>query len=262
MKKTALITGGSKGIGRALARQFAADRYDLVLTARTQRELTEAADELSKYYGVSVTTITSDLSDPSAPQALFDQIKNSGVEISALINNAGFGDYGAFRVTDLEKELSMIQVNISSLIHLTKLFLPQMQEHNDGGVINIASTAAFQPGPLMAVYYATKAFVLSFSEALHEELSDFNVTVTTICPGPTRSNFQSRSKISNTRLIRLGIMRMMEADEVAAIGYEAFTKGKGVVIPGKMNWLGAYVARIVPFWISSKTIKILNQRRR
>ena len=182
MKETALITGASSGIGLDLARLFAKDGHDVVLVARSEGKLREIAAELERDFGMTAHVIVADLAKPDAPQTLVAQLP---VDVDVLVNNAGFGVLGPFVETDLAKELEMIQVNVVALTHLTKLLLPPMVARRRGRVLNVASTAAFQPGPLMAVYYATKAYVLSFSEAIADELRDSGVTVTALCPGPT-----------------------------------------------------------------------------
>src|SRR6476646_2219907 len=197
---TALITGASGGIGLELARQFAAHGHDVVLTARHRDTLEAVAGTIEGKYGVKVTVIAEDLTDPDAPQRLFDAIAAENIDIHFLVNNAGFGLGGEFVDTDVRRELEMVQVNIVALIQLTKMYLPAMIKRRSGHVLNLASTAAFQPGPLMSVYYASKAFILSFSEALDEELRNSGVSVTCLCPGATATNFAETAGVGNSKL--------------------------------------------------------------
>src|SRR5919201_510439 len=192
-QKTALITGASSGIGYELTQLFARDGYDLVLLARSQARLAQVADDLQHRYGVAVRVLAYDLAQPTAPTQIVAQLQQEDLAIEALVNNAGFATYGPFVATDLATELEMIQVNVVALTQLTKLLLPGMLQRRSGRILNVASTAAFQPGPLTAVYSATKAYVLSFSEALANEVRGSGVRVTALCPGPTRSGFQRRA---------------------------------------------------------------------
>ena len=243
-KKTALITGGSAGIGFELAKVFAAHGHDVVLVARHLDTLEAAAGKIEGKYGVKAMTLPFDLSNPESPQRLFDVVTGEGLRIDFLINNAGFGLGGEFADTDIDKELDMIQVNVSSLVHLTKLFLPAMIKRKEGRIMNIASTAAFQPGPLASIYYATKAFVLSFSEAIAEELRHTGVTVTALCPGPTHTNFSERAGTEKTRLFTQSVVA--SAEGVARFGYTAMMRGQRVAIPGMANKLIPQGGRILP----------------
>ncbi len=239
---TALITGASTGIGYELAKLFAKDGCGLILVARDRRKLDEVAAEMRKLSGQEVRVIAADLATPSSSEQVF---REAGT-VDFLVNNAGFGLGGDFAHTDLATELNMIQVNVASLVTLTKLFLIPMSERKRGRILNVASTAAFQPGPLMAVYYASKAFVLSFTEAVAEELRGTGVTVTALCPGPTASEFHTRAKIENTKLIKGKMIGMMTAAKVAEAGYRGMLAGKVVVIPGFLNKLGVQSLRIGP----------------
>lgn len=227
--KTVLITGASFGIGYELAKIFAKEKYNLILVARNLEKLNQIKDELQNP-DIQIFTIQKDLSYPNSPKELFDEINKKGLEIDILINNAGFGLLGSFVELDLQTQLDMIQLNITSLVHLTYLVLPQMIAKNSGKIMNVSSTAAFQPGPNMAVYYATKAFVLSFSEALYAELKSKGITVTALCPGPTRTEFQKRARMENINLERSKLIPYMSAEKVAQIGYDGLMKGKRVVI--------------------------------
>ncbi len=243
-KKTALITGGSTGIGLELAKQFAAHGHDLILVARNVDQLEAAAGKIEGKYGVSARTIPMDLVESDAPARLFDTLRADGVHVDFLVNNAGFGLGGEFVDTDIERELDMIQVNCSSLIHLTKLFLPPMLKRKEGRVLNLASLAAFQAGPGHSIYYASKAFVLSFSEAIAEELRRTGVTVTALCPGPTESNFAERAGTHKSRLFTQA--KVASAEDVARFGYAEMVKGTRVAIPGMQNKLMVQAQRIAP----------------
>lgn len=242
--KTALITGASGGIGYELAKLFARDGYNLVLVARSQEKLDAVADELQDNFGSSVKVIIKDLASVTAPHEIFTELQNKGIKIQFLVNNAGFATYGLFAETDLDVELQMMQVNVISLTHLTKLFVGEMIKQREGKILNVASIASFQPGPLMAVYYATKAFVLSFSEAIANELKGTGVTVTTLCPGPTESGFQKRAAMEKSKLING--KKIMDAETVARIGYRGLMKNQTVVIPGLKNKILAQSVRVGP----------------
>jgi short-subunit dehydrogenase len=233
--QTALITGASSGIGYELSKLFARDGFNLVLVARSSGALDRVAEKLRSAFKVSVRTLAKDLSNPRVPAELYADLTRDGITVDVLVNNAGYGVYGKFIETDLGEELGMLQVNMVSLTHLTKLFLPEMVARGQGGVLNVASTAAFQPGPLMAVYYATKAYVLSFTEALANEVKGTGVRVTVLCPGPTRSDFQARAQMEQSRLIHH--RKLMDAGTAAEIGYAGFMKGRPLVIPGTVNKL-------------------------
>lgn len=243
-KQTALITGASGGIGLELARLFAAGGQDVVLVARSEDKLRVLAAELEQRHGATVHVISEDLSEPAAPQRVFDAALDAGVQVDALVNNAGFGLYGAFVETPIERELEMIRLNVTALTHLCKLFLAPMAERGRGRVMNVASTAAFAPGPLMSVYYATKAYVLSFSEALANEMKGTGVTVTAFCPGPTRTGFANAAATGDTRLMHSP--GVMDAAPVARLGFDAMMSGKTVAIPGVQNKLLAESVRLMP----------------
>lgn len=239
---TALITGASSGIGLEMSRLMAADGVDLVLVARSEDKLKNLADELKAHHSVAVDVIPADLSALDAAQTVVDTL--AGKPIDFLINNAGFGDFGAFLERDWAKLNQMIQLNMTGLTQLTHLLLPAMIERGSGRILNVASTAAFQPGPWMAVYYATKAYVLSFSDALSYELRKTGVTVTTLCPGATTSGFQALAEMENSKLVRG--KKLPSSAEVAAFGYKKMLAGRGVVIHGLLNWLMAQSVRITP----------------
>jgi hypothetical protein len=241
MAQTALITGASSGIGLDLARLFAADKYDLLLVARNADKLGEVANELSAEHSIRATAVPIDLSDPAAPEELFRVIDEQRIAVDVLVNNAGFGTHGPFATSDVEQQVRMIEVNVTSLTHLTRLFLPQMLARKCGRILNVASTAGFQPGPLMAVYYATKAYVISFSEAIAAELDGSGVTVTCLCPGPTSTDFHHRAKITETPLFKANTMA---SADVARIGHRAMNKGKRLVVAGFKNKI---LTALVPF---------------
>jgi short-subunit dehydrogenase len=241
--QTALVTGASAGIGRELAKLFAKDGYNLVLVARNGSRLAQFSDELQHQFGISARALAIDLGSGSAPQFLFDQLMHENIAVDILVNNAGYGKLGAFAEVPLEESLGQIQLNITALTHLTRLFLGPMLERKSGRILNVASTAGFQPGPLMAVYYATKAYVISFSEALANELQASGVTVTCLCPGATVTEFQKRAGLEESLLFRL---RPMTSKTVAQDGYRGLMKGKPLVISGIRNWVLAESLRISP----------------
>jgi len=247
-RKTALITGASFGIGLELARIFAREGYNLVLVARSADKLRQLASELEKGHSTRSLILATDLTDPGAPAYVLDQTTRANIQVDVLVNNAGFGQYGLFAENDLEECLRQIQLNVTTLTHLTRLYLPAMIERamiegNTGRILNVASTAAFQPGPLMAVYFATKAYVLHLSEALANELSGTGVTVTCLCPGATTTEFHKRANATGMKLLKFGAM---DARTVAEDGYRAMIAGKPVVISGFRNWLLAQSVRFSP----------------
>nr|WP_257992805.1 SDR family oxidoreductase [Bacillus infantis]MCR6613200.1 SDR family oxidoreductase [Bacillus infantis] len=249
MKKSVLITGATSGLGYDFVKLFAADGYDLILVARDKAKLEEIKRQ---FPDLSVLTISRDLSIAGAAKEVFEEVTAAGISIDVLVNNAGFGLMGPFDELDILKQTEMIQLNISALTELTYHFLPGMKNRpNKARILNVASTAAFQPGPLMAVYYATKAYVLSFSEALAEELADTNVTVTTLCPGATKTNFASVANVEKTKMFS----GAMDSREVAHQGYRNLMAGKRVVITGRSNKLGAYAAKFLPRRTTAKIAK-------
>lgn len=254
----ALVTGASVGIGREFARVFAAEGYDLVLTARTTDALKAVAAECAGA-GAAAHVMPADLADPSEPSRLYDEVRAIGRPLDVLVNNAGFGSHGKFWENDAARELATVQVNVASLVHLTRLFLPAMVARGSGRILNVASTAAFQAGPLMAVYYASKAFVLHFSEAIDAELVGTGVTVTALCPGPTRTEFQKRAGVEDARLFR---GRVMSADDVARVGFDATMKGKRVAIAGAGNAALVFLSRFAPRRVVSVVVRRLNSGNR
>ncbi|MBI3817270.1 MAG: SDR family oxidoreductase [Planctomycetes bacterium] len=240
----ALVTGASAGIGRDFAELLARDHYDLVLVARDEARLRALAAELESRHGVNAFVIASDLSAAGEPARIFELLRSKSIQIGVLINNAGFGTFGLFVESDAAAQTRMIDLNVRALTELTRLFLPDMVARRNGRLLHVASTAAFQPGPTMAVYYATKAYVLSFSEALCNELEGTGVTSTVICPGPTDTEFQSRANMDVSSVKNSGWM--MTSRAVAEAGLRGMRRGKRLVIPGFINLLIAESVRFAP----------------
>jgi uncharacterized protein len=241
---TALITGASNGIGLELAKVHAAKGGNLVLVARNKVKLDELKASLEKQYSIKVYTIGKDLSAPNAAHEVYNETNQNNIRIDYLINNAGFGDFGMFADSDWNKDLQMINLNITALTQFTKLYLKDMLKRGQGKIMNVASTAAFQSGPTMAIYYATKAYVLSFSEAINNELENKGITVTALCPGATESGFQAAAAMEESALVKG--KKLPSSKEVAEYGYAAMIKGKTVAIHGLMNYLMANAIRFVP----------------
>ncbi|MDX1692123.1 MAG: SDR family oxidoreductase [Ketobacteraceae bacterium] len=249
--KYVLVTGASAGIGEEFARQLAGAGESLILVARREERLQALATELQDAHGVSVQTVALDLSRPDAGETLAEKIIQEAWQLKGLINNAGFGDRGKFTELPLERQLNMIQVNVTVLVDLTHRLLPLLQASGDGFIINVASTASFQAGPNMAIYYATKAFVLSFSEALHEELSG-RVQVSALCPGATDSEFAREANMSDTLLFKAGTMSSQ-----AVVKKALQQRRRAIVIPGFKNWFGALLAKLSPRFITRKMAGML-----
>ena len=257
MKNTVLITGASSGIGRALANLFARDGYALVLVARRASVLEEIAAELRAEPGADVRVMPIDLADPAAPMRLAGDLQAAGVTVDVLVNNAGFGMQGAFAALPFERQLQMIHLNVTALAALTRLLLPSMLERGRGGVLNVGSTAGFQPGPYMAVYYATKAFVVSFSEALSDELSGSGLRISCLAPGPTATAFAAHAGAAESRLFQGDTMAV---EDVARIGYDGWQRGQALVIPGARNRWRAFAVRLLPRAFVRKAARELNTR--
>jgi uncharacterized protein len=257
VSKTALITGASGGIGYELALLFARDGYDCILVARSEDRLKELAARLENEYRVKTLVIARDLSRPNAVDEIYEEVTAASMPVDALANNAGFPVFGLFVETDLQTELEMLQVNVVALTALTKLFLKGMVERHSGRILNLASTAAFEPGPLMAVYYASKAYVLSFSEALANELRGTGVTATALCPGPTRTGFQKRGVMEDSRLVQ---GQIADAGSVALAGYRGLMAGKTIVIPGFSNKLIPWVVRLSPRGVVTRVVRRMQDR--
>ncbi len=250
-----LVTGASSGIGEALAREFAARRSDLILTARSADKLAVLASDLARAHGIAAHVIAADLSAPGGAARVFDEARKIG-RVDVLVNNAGFATFGPFTGTDAAAELDEIRLNVEALTDLTKRFLPGIVAAR-GKILNVASTAAFQPGPLMAVYYATKAYVLSFSRALAFELRPRGVQVTCLCPGPTRTGFQARAGQQGLRLLDVGLM---SPADVARAGIDGLFRGRPVVVPGFLNQVGAWLVRLSPTAAVLHVIHWLHQK--
>jgi hypothetical protein len=253
--ETVLVTGASSGIGLELARCFAADGCRLVLTARKGIALEELASDLRKAHKIQAQVFTADLALPETPNRLLAHLQAAGLKVDVLVNNAGFGAQGRFAELPLERQLDMLQVNITALTHLTGLLLPGMIERGRGGLLNVASTAAFQPGPGMAVYYATKAYVLSFTEALAEELAGTGVTATAVCPGPTTTNF---GQAAGGKFKPIARKVSMTAAAVARLGHDAFRSGRVVAITGVRNKIPAFAVRLTPRALVRKIARRFN----
>lgn len=253
-RRTALITGASSGIGAELARVFAREGHDLILVARSRDRLDALAREIRGAHAATVRVFPTDLSVPGAARALHERVAREGTLVDAIVNDAGFGMRGSFVELDPARQLEMIQVNVVALTELTRLFLPEMVRRGAGRVLNVASTAAFQPGPLMAVYCATKAYVLSFSEALAEEVKGSGVTVTCVAPGATETGFGEIAGVSATRLFRAGTM---SSSAVAEAAYAATRKGIALVVPGCRNRLLSASARLVPIATAARVARRL-----
>ncbi|MFB6306944.1 MAG: SDR family NAD(P)-dependent oxidoreductase [Flavobacteriales bacterium] len=257
MNKPALITGASSGIGYQLAELCAADKHDLILVARRIKELDELKEKLEKKYAIQIKTISKDLSLPSSPSEIHEILLEEGIVPEILINNAGFGDFSDFKNTDPTTNDNMIRVNVLALTQLTRFFIEDMIKNKKGGILNVASTASFQPGPLMSVYYASKSYVLSFSEALAEELKNTGISVTALCPGPTETEFQETAGMEKSKLFKR--LSVMSPAKVAQIGYKGLKKGKRVVIPGSMNKMLTTSIRFTPRSIVSKIVKRMQE---
>jgi uncharacterized protein len=255
-RPTALITGASGGIGQALASQFAGAGFDVVLAARSVTKLEATARSLQSQHGGQAIAIPADLEDPDGAVHLHAAVKAKGITLQALVNNAGYGLFGEFAHSKLDDELRMMQLNMTSLTVLSKLFLPDLLATR-GQLLNVASTAAFQPGPSMAIYYATKAFVLSFTEALASELEGTGVRVMALCPGPTASGFQDKAAMKDSALVKG--KKLPSADAVAAAGFAALQAGKRVFIPGAQNWIGAQSVRFLPRNMVTSLVKNMSK---
>ena len=258
MNKTVLITGASSGIGLNFSHKFAGSGHDVILVARSEEKLRTLSQEIENQYGVKAYVFKADLSKPEASKKLYEEIKAKGIRVDILINNAGFGLFGEFEETDISKELEMIQVNITALTELSKYFGKEMVSRKSGQILNVASTAAFQPGPLMAVYYATKAYVLSFSEALANEWEPHGVKVTALCPGATRTGFSDAAELQSSKLFQSGVMSV---EEVVEEGYkQMMTNNKTVIIPGMKNRMLTHSIRFMPRKMVTNIVRKVQER--
>lgn len=251
MKQLAVITGASSGIGRSLAFACAKGGFDLHLVARNKSELNVVKKELNELYETEVTIQALDLSKANSADKVFAAVSKQDKDVEIVINNAGVGDYSDVVDADWNKLDTMIQLNITTLTRLTQLFLPHMVGDHSGHIMNVASVAAFLPGPGMAVYHATKAYVLSFSDALAEELSGHNIQVTSLCPGPTASNFQKEASVEDLKVMN---KNLPTADDVAKYGYEAMMQGKRIAVPGFTNRVNTWLPRFLPRAVVAKII--------
>ncbi|MFC4637657.1 SDR family NAD(P)-dependent oxidoreductase [Deinococcus hohokamensis] len=259
---TALITGASSGIGEALARQLAARGANLILVARSEDKLRALAGQLQQQYGVQAQVVAADLTRPDAGEQLERELNARGLQVDLLVNNAGFGGFSEFWTQDPRDIQNMIALNIAALTDLTRRFLPGMVQRGRGRVLNVASTAAFMPGPLMAVYYASKAYVLSFSEAVNEELRGTGVRVTALCPGPVETGFQAAADLDQSRLLSgPNRVAMLSADEVARLGVEAMLRGQAVMVAGRINQLQTLLPRLLPRSVLPRVIAAVQARR-
>lgn len=256
-KQTVLITGGASGLGYELALLFAKDNYNLVLVDINAEKLQESKNEIEKQYTVSVTTMAKDLSQINISEDIIEELDT---QIDVLVNNAGFGVFGAFHEVDWNRQAQMLNLHVVTTTHLTKLVVEGMVERGHGKILNLSSLAAFQPGPLMSLYYATKGYILSFSEAIANELQGTGVTVTALCPGPTKTSFQevvahesSENKIT---------FNMASAKDVAAYGYKAMMKGKPVAIPGGLNKILGALPRFIPRNMATNIVRKIQEKNR
>ena len=259
MKNFTLITGASGGIGLELARLCAKNKQNLIVVARSEKTLIQLANDLTEKFSVEVLPIVKDLSNPNAPNDLFQEITQKKIAVDILINNAGFGDHGYFPRAPINKINEMIQLNVTNLTLLTHLFIQDMLKNKKGKILNVASVASFQPGPFMAVYYATKSFVLSFSEALAEEVENSNITVTALCPGPTISGFQDAANMKNIAL--MDSMKWPSSKEVAEYGFRAMMKGQRVAIHGLANQFAVQLIKFIPRSWVVKIVRRLQEKR-
>lgn len=257
-KGSALVTGASAGLGSEFARQLARQGHDLILTARRRDRLDALADELGARHGVRIETIALDLAEPGAAGALMDEVAKRGLAVNLLINNAGFGLSGALAGQDREAVVRMIDVNCRVLVELCQAVLPGMIQMRRGGIVNLASTAAFQPGPFMAVYYASKAFVLSFSEALHEEVRAHHVHVVALCPGPTATEFFDSAGTSEDFALR---KLTGSADKVVRDGLRALERNRAVKVSGLRNAMMAASVRFSPRWLVRRMVAAIQRTR-
>ena len=256
----ALITGATSGIGNGFAHVLAREGINLVIIARNEVRLEEVKSELEARYSIKVKIIPRDLTDPDAPEEIFENLKQEGIVLSVLVNNAGFNVHGKFEETDFVEELKMIRLHIVALTHLTKLFLRQRSRQCENMILNVSSIAGLVPGPLVSVHFATRAYILNFSLALTNELQGSDVHVTCLCPGPTKSSFFDRAHMGDVRLASGKPIKLMNAQAVAAIGYDGLKKRKMIVVPGYRNKILAFMARVVPRSLAIKITRWLMER--
>jgi len=255
VKQTVLVTGASAGIGRALARQFARHGHDVVLVARREDALADAASEFEERYGVTATPLVHDLDVDGAAQALYDDVQDRDLDVGVLVNNVGVGTYGEFHETDLDAERSQLRLNVETLVVLTRLFLADFRERDRGKILNVGSTAGFVPGPKMAGYYASKAYVNSFSEALAVETRHAGVDVSVLCPGPVETEFQERAGMTDSLI---GSVFTNDTESVAAAGYRGLLAGDTVILPSVASKFTYYGERIAPRPILRRAVDRVN----
>ena len=251
----ALITGATTGIGYEIAKLYAKDKVNLILVARDDEKLKVVKEELS-FYDIIIYTIALDLAEDNSCEKLLEFVNKNNLSVDILINNAGMGSFGYLNEIEIEKELKLIDLNIRALTEITKMFLPTMIDHGEGAIMNVASTAAFCAGPKMATYYASKAYVLNFTEALHEELKGSGIKVSCLCPGPVKTSFQEKSGIKKNEAAK---KELMTAKEVAKIAYKDFNKGKLIIIPGFKNKVIILLNKLIPRSLSRKIILMMNK---
>lgn len=254
MSNTVMITGASSGIGLELAKLYAQSGRNLILVARSESKLQSLKTQLTGDHSVHVEVVVADLAEVDAAEKLVDEINSRKLVVDVLVNNAGFGELGNFAEVSVERQLNMVRLNVVTVMHLSRLLLPEMLKRKSGGILNVASIAAFQPGPNMAVYYATKAFVLSFSEAIHEELKGTGVKVSCLAPGPTKTGFGEDSGMAKTKIFADATM---SPADVAKAGFDAFESNRAIVIPGWKNVAAPFLARFVPRSMVRKMVKKL-----
>lgn len=242
MNKIALITGASGGIGYEFAKLLAKNNYDLVMVARNKEKLLEKKEELVNNYKINVKVIVKDLSLKDSPKEIYEEIKLDGINIDTLINNAGFGTFGEYTTVPFERQKSLVDVNVVAVMQLCYLFANDMKKKREGKILNVASIAAFQPGPYMSMYYASKAFILSFTESLNKELKKYNINVTALCPGPVKTNFESNAQMVNSKMFK--ILSVADPTVVAEKGYKALLKNKAFIVPGFSNKLLTFLNRL------------------
>ncbi|MGX5690068.1 SDR family NAD(P)-dependent oxidoreductase [Arcticibacter tournemirensis] len=252
LSKTALITGGSGGIGLELAKLFAKDKYNLILVARDEVKLMSAATELMAQYNIQVVTLARDLFKRESPFEIYDELKSKGMTVNVLVNNAGQGEYGEFSETDINREFDIIQLNIGAYISMTKLFLQDMLIRNEGKILNVGSIAGEMPGPWQSVYHGTKAFVNSWSEAIRNELKDTNISVTVLLPGATETDFFNKASMQDSKILETGLS---SPAEVAKDGYEALMSGDDKIISGFKNKAMVAMGNVTPDSMAAENMR-------
>lgn len=256
---TVLVTGGSRGIGLELARRFADDGHPLVLAARDEGRLEAARRELEEEGSPRVGCLSVDLSDPAAPGRLHRELEDRSPPVDVVVNNAGFSTHGPFHRSDARAQTEMARVMVTALTELSRRFVAGMVERDRGGILNVASTAAFQPGPKQAVYFASKSYVLSFTQAVAHELAETSLRISVLCPGPTATDFHERAGMDDVRMAGEGAVPRMTAGQVAEAGYRGWREGRRVVIPGALNRVGAVAARLAPASVSMSLVDWLQR---